>query len=87
MRPITEERLMIRPERWRSIVRWKACMSRNAPRRFVFITSSQSCAVMRIERPSRVTPALFTRMSQRSRCLMMSVAHSTTDWGSETSAA
>ena len=40
-------------------------MQRCAPVKFVFRTASQSSCFMRIDRPSRVIAALFTRMSRR----------------------
>ena len=46
-------------------VRWKAFTMLNAPFRFVSSTTSQSSSLMRSDSPSRVRPALFTRMSTR----------------------
>ncbi len=63
MRPMTDEMLMIRPVRALSIARLNALVTRNAPFKFVFSTVSQSASAMRISKPSRVTPALLTRMS------------------------
>ena len=40
-----------------------AAIAMNAPRKLVLITTSQSSIDIRIASPSRVTPALFTRMS------------------------
>ena len=55
--------LMIRPQRCFSIEPITAWESRNGPVRLVLSTSSQSARFMRIINWSRVTPALFTRMS------------------------
>ena len=60
---MTDEMLMIRPERCLTKLRAKALVNKNAPFKLVSSTVSQSCSLMRISSPSRVTPALFTRMS------------------------
>jgi hypothetical protein len=57
--------LMIRPHRLRIIGRSTALVQRKAPRRLVCSTSSQSSSLIRMMSPSRVTPALLTRMSIR----------------------
>ena len=56
---------MMRPERCLTNARVKAFVNKNAPLRFVSSTASQSASLMRISNPSRVTPALLTRMSTR----------------------
>src|ERR1019366_294940 len=63
MRPMTEVMLMMRPVRALIIARLNAFVTRNAPFKFVSSTVSQSASLMRMSRPSRVTPALLTRMS------------------------
>ena len=63
MRPTTLAIFTIRPQRFFSIGRSRACVSRNAPVRLVPSTSSQSPRFMAIISPSRVMPALLTRIS------------------------
>ena len=41
----------------------KALVNRNVPLRLMSSTASQSASLMRMSRPSRVMPALLTRMS------------------------
>ena len=60
-----EETLMIRPDRCLSKARANARVNRNAPFKFVSRTVSQSASLRRMTNPSRVIPALFTRMSTR----------------------
>ena len=67
MIPATLAILMIRPLRCFSIGRSTAWMKLNAPFKFVSTTTSQSASLIRIESPSRVSPALFTRMSTREK--------------------
>ena len=55
--------LMIRPQRRRIILRSTTFVQRNAPVRFVCNTVCQSSSDIRIKRPSRAMPALFTSMS------------------------
>ncbi len=55
--------LIIRPRRRLIIARRIDWVKLNAPRKFVLITVSQSSIDIRMASPSRVTPALFTRMS------------------------
>ena len=49
-------------------------MKRNAPFRLVFSTVSQSSSLIRISKPSRVTPALLTRISTRRSARIFSAA-------------
>ena len=51
------------------MIRDTAFMHRNVPFRLVSITASKSASFIIIRRPSRVTPALFTRMSIRPNSL------------------
>jgi hypothetical protein len=55
----------MRPERCLTKMRVNAFVMVNAPRKFVFKTVSHCSSDMRIIKPSRVTPALLTRMSMR----------------------
>ena len=55
----------MRPERALSIARLTARVQRNTPVRLRSITLCQSALFMRISRPSRVMPALFTNTSRR----------------------
>ena len=56
---------MMRPARARIIVASACWMHKCAPVRFVRITASQSSAFIRMDRPSRVIAALFTKISSR----------------------
>ena len=53
----------MRPQRCFSMRRLTAFMHKNVPFKLAFITASKSSSLIRIRRLSRVTPALFTRMS------------------------
>ena len=78
---------MTRPDRLRTMAGATWRHMRNAPRRFVAMTVSQSSGFIRRIRPSRVIPALFTRMSIapcRSRIPFTAVS---TEAGSATSIA
>lgn len=55
----------MRPYRCFTICRATAFIHRNVPFRLASITASKSSSFIIISRPSRVTPALFTRMSMR----------------------
>src|SRR6266851_1222152 len=57
--------LMMRPARCLSKAREKALVQLKAPLRLVFKTVSQSASLIRSNKASRATPALFTRMSTR----------------------
>ena len=56
---------MMLPAFWRIMMGVQAWMKLNADFRFTLMTISHCCSLMRIIRPSRVIPALFTRMSMR----------------------
>ncbi len=62
-------------------------MKKNAPLRFVSSTVSQSPSDIRRLKPSRVTPALLTRMSTRSKSVWIVLATAAMPAGSLTSAA
>src|SRR5262245_52581703 len=55
--------LMIRPERCFIMISAAIRQNRNTPSRLVPNTVRQSSSDIRTNRPSRITPALFTRMS------------------------
>ena len=65
---------MIRPARAFIMEEMTACVSRKLPVRLVWRTSLKSAAFMRRARPSRVTPALLTRMSTRPRSARTALA-------------
>ena len=77
----------MRPLRCLANVRKNAFVKRNAPFRFVSSTVSQSASLMRISRPSRVTPALFTRMSTLPQSARIFSAAAFTSAESDTSTA
>ena len=61
--PTTDAMLTIEPERAFIMTLAAARVIEKTPVRFVAMTASQSSSVMRTIRPSRVMPALLTRMS------------------------
>ena len=71
MRPTTELMLITRALSWRIMERWNALMQLKTPLRLVSMTVSQSSSLMRKASPSRVTPALFTRMSTLPKASMI----------------
>ena len=56
---------MTQPERRLMNARANALVNKNAPFKFVSRTVSQSCSLIRTNKPSRVMPVLLTRMSTR----------------------
>src|SRR5213592_3631184 len=78
MAPDVDAMLMTRPPPFCRIMSFVAArVMRNAPRRLTSMTWSQSSSFMRTRRPSRMTPALLTRMSTRpNRCLAASTRRS-----------
>ena len=60
-------------------------MQRKVPRRLALMTSSKSDSFIIINRPSRVMPALLTRMSMRPKALTASSIRFFTCWASATS--
>src|SRR5881296_801216 len=64
MAPAVDAMLITRPPLCCRIMSFVAArVTRNAPRRLTSMTRSQSSSFMRTRRPSRMTPALLTRMS------------------------
>ena len=76
----------MRPYFCRSMIRAAAFMHRNTPLRLVAITASKSVSFMVMARPSRVMPALFTRISMRPKSLTAVSISSFTADGSDMSA-
>src|SRR5213078_3190799 len=78
MAPGVDPMLITRPPLFCRIISFVAArVRRNAPRRLTSMTWSQSSSFMRTRRPSRMTPALLTRMSTRpNRCLAASTNRS-----------
>src|SRR3989442_944645 len=78
MAPAVDAMLITRPPLFCRIMSFVAArVMRNAPRRLTSMTRSQSSSFMRTRRPSRMTPALLTRMSTRpNRCLAASTNRS-----------
>ena len=85
--PLTELILMIRPLRCLTIGRCTARIKLKAPFRLVSITTSQSSLLMRMLSPSRVTPALLTRISTFPKSRKITSANSCTAEKSATSTA
>jgi len=82
-----EATFIIRPERCLTNERVKPLVNRNAPLRLVLMTESQSASLMRIRRPSRVTPALLMRMSTLPQSARIFSAAALTAAASDTSTA
>jgi len=78
---------MMRPLRCLMNGRVSALVKLNAPLRLVLITVSHSSSLMRMSRLSRVTPALFTRMSTRPASSRIFPAAASTAAVSDTSTA
>src|SRR4030081_774782 len=78
--------LTMRPQRRLIIPRDAARMARNAPRRLASRTVSQSSSLMRNRMLSRVSPALFTRMSIWPNAFSTDSTSAVMDAGSPTSA-